>query len=99
MSRHTIQNEFCACAAGLLLSLAIVAPVPVLGQSAPQPAGVTASSFQGSVVTGQVSPEPVGLSLDDAIQRQPALRKFLCQPVEEYTKRADTYSRLKTLLS
>jgi flagellum-specific ATP synthase len=38
-------------------------------------------------------------ALDDAIARQPALKKFLCQPVEEYTKRADTYLRLKTLLS
>jgi outer membrane protein TolC len=69
LSRHTIQIEFCAYAAGFLLSLVLAAPSVALGQSAPQPAGVTASSFQGSVVTGQVSPEPVGLSLDDAIQR------------------------------
>jgi outer membrane protein TolC len=36
---------------------------------APAPAGVTSSSFQGSVPAGEVSSQPLDLSLDDAIQR------------------------------
>ncbi len=69
MSRHTIQNDFCACTAGLFLSLAILVPGAAAGQSAPQPAGPSASSFQGSVATGEASPQPIGLSLDEAIRR------------------------------
>jgi flagellum-specific ATP synthase len=38
-------------------------------------------------------------ALDEAILRQPALRKFLCQTTEERTARADTYQQLKTLLA
>jgi flagellum-specific ATP synthase len=38
-------------------------------------------------------------ALDEAILRQPALRKFLCQSTEERTPRADTYQQLKTLLA
>lgn len=37
--------------------------------SGPVSVGPNASSFQGSVVKGQVSAQPLGLSLDDAIQR------------------------------
>lgn len=37
--------------------------------SGPVSVGPNAGSFQGSVVKGQVSPQPVNLSLDDAIQR------------------------------
>jgi outer membrane protein TolC len=99
LSRHTIQNEFCACAAGLFLSLAIAAPVAVLGQSAPQPAGVTASSFQGSVVTGQASPEPVGLSLDDAIQRGlKANLGIILSGTQSDAARAQRLSQLQELL-
>jgi len=35
----------------------------------PAPVGPTAGSFQGSIPRGQVSPQPVELSLDQAIQR------------------------------
>jgi flagellum-specific ATP synthase len=38
-------------------------------------------------------------ALDEAILRQPALRKFLCQSTEERTARADTYQQLKSLLA
>ncbi len=37
--------------------------------SAPAPAGVTSSSFHGSVPVGEVSSQPLDLTLDDAIQR------------------------------
>jgi outer membrane protein TolC len=40
-------------------------PSQALGQSS----GPTAQSYQGSVATGEVSPQPIDLSLDDAIQR------------------------------
>jgi len=38
-------------------------------------------------------------ALDEAILRQPALRKFLCQTTEEHSARADTYQQLKSLLA
>ena len=46
--------------------------VPLTGQSAPAaPTAAQAgpSSFQGSVAVGEVSAQPVDLTLDDAIQR------------------------------
>jgi flagellum-specific ATP synthase len=36
--------------------------------------------------------------LDEAIQCQPALRKFLCQSTAEHSARAETYRQLKALL-
>jgi len=51
------------------LSLAVAVPGIAAGQSLPQPAGPSASSFQGSLVTGEASSQPLDLSLDDAIQR------------------------------
>lgn len=42
--------------------------VPVMAQT-PAPVGPTPGSFQGSVPRGQASAAPIGLSLDDAIQR------------------------------
>ncbi|MDB6093979.1 MAG: flagellar protein export ATPase FliI [Verrucomicrobia bacterium] len=38
-------------------------------------------------------------ALDDAIQRQPALRNFLCQSIHEHTPRSQTYQNLKSILS
>jgi outer membrane protein TolC len=40
-------------------------PSQALGQSS----GPTAQSYQGSVATGEVSPQPIDLTLDDAMQR------------------------------
>ena len=37
--------------------------------TAPAPAGATSSSFQGSVPVGEVSPQTLDLTLDDAMQR------------------------------
>jgi outer membrane protein TolC len=48
--------------------MVLVCFVPVLAQT-PAPVGPTPGSFQGSIPKGQVSPQPVRLSLDDAIQR------------------------------
>jgi outer membrane protein TolC len=97
--RYTIQNEFCARAAGFLLSLAIMVPTVATGQSAPQPAGPTVSSFQGSIVTGEVSPQPIGLSLDDAIQRGlKANLGIILTGTQADAARAQRLSQLQSLL-
>jgi len=97
--RQTIQNEFCACAAGFLLSLAITIPTAAAGQSVPQPAGPTASSFQGSVVTVEVSPQPIGLSLDDAVQRGlKANLGIILTGTQADAARAQRLSQLQSLL-
>lgn len=61
-------------ALGLMLALGMGAAAQEAGaQTAPGPAPVaaqaSASSFQGSVAVGEVSPQAVDLTLDDAIQR------------------------------
>jgi outer membrane protein TolC len=55
--KSTIRN--CACA--LLAGFAVLAPGGLAAQSS--------NPFQGSVATGEVSAQPVGLSLDEAIQK------------------------------
>jgi outer membrane protein TolC len=69
------------------------------GQSAPQPAGPTASSFQGSVVTGEASPQPIGISLDDAIQRGlKANLGIILTGTQADAARAQRLSQLQSLL-
>jgi outer membrane protein TolC len=46
--------------------LVCLAPAPA---QTPAPVGPTAGSFQGSIPRGQVSPQPVDLTLDQAIER------------------------------
>jgi outer membrane protein TolC len=71
-----ITNRRCACA--LLLGFAVLGPILAPGELAAQipsgllqsqPAGQSASPFQGSVATGEVSAQAIDLSLDEAIQR------------------------------
>jgi outer membrane protein TolC len=64
------------CTLGLLilsLGLFVGQLTPKLGAqaapSAPAPAPLNSSSYQGSVTTGEVSSQPLDLKLDDAIQR------------------------------
>lgn len=57
--KSTIRPYTCTCA--LLAGLAVLAPGGVIAQNA--------NPYQGSVATGEVSAQPVSLSLDDAIQR------------------------------
>ena len=65
--------ERCAC--GLLVCLAGLVPAGLGAQALPSPgasqssAGPTATSFQGSLVTGEASGQAIDLSLDEAIQR------------------------------
>jgi outer membrane protein TolC len=67
------SGKLCACtflAAGLAIAghdrgYAQALPSQALGQSS----GPTAQSYQGSIATGEVSPQPIDLTLDDAILR------------------------------
>src|ERR1700761_779828 len=66
------SESLCTCAVlalavalGLQYGHAQAVPSQALGQSS----GPTAQSYQGSVATGDVSSQPIDLSLDDAIQR------------------------------
>jgi len=57
-----------------LLTLGLAVPACTGAQAVPtqalsQSSGLNASSFQGSVAAGDVSSQPIDLSLDDAIQR------------------------------
>jgi outer membrane protein TolC len=65
LSNHSIV-KIVFCAAGLFLGF--VGTSALAGQT-PASVGPTAGSYQGSVATGQVSQQPIDLSLDDAIRR------------------------------
>jgi outer membrane protein TolC len=74
-------------------------PVAAAGQSAPQPAGPTAASFQGSVVTGEASSQPIGLSLDEAIQSGlKANLGIILTGTQADAARAQRLSQLQSLL-
>ena len=79
-SESSENSGNCSCTHRVLVGLAIVtvglitanSPTRVAAQtvpSAPTAAQAGPSSFQGSVQAGEVSPQPVDLTLDDAIQR------------------------------
>jgi outer membrane protein TolC len=94
-----VKNEICACATGFLLSFALAAPAAAIGQAPPQAPAATANSFQGSVVKGEVSSQPVSLSLDEAIQR--GLNNnlgIILSGTETATARAQRLSQLQSLL-
>jgi outer membrane protein TolC len=55
------------CARALAISLAALLPCGLAAQAPAPPQ--SASPFQGSVVRGEVSTQPISLALDDAIQR------------------------------
>ena len=67
-SKSSLRNTVFLCACEGLLGLAVLAAGAQTPQ-APNQTAPTAASFQGSVPTGEVSAQPIGLSLDDAIQR------------------------------
>jgi hypothetical protein len=60
-SNSQMNKHFQALAVAASLSFAIAAPAMLRAQAA--------SAFQGSVTRGAASAQPLGLSLDDAIQR------------------------------
>jgi len=60
-SKYSSNNPKCACFCALLMALAALTSAGLAAQSS--------SPFQGSVTTGEVSGQPLSLSLDDAMQR------------------------------
>src|ERR1700757_689690 len=87
----------------LLLGLLVGQMTPTRGPqtapSAPAPAGLNSSSYQGSVPTGEGSAQPLDLTLDDAIQR--GLRYNLCailSTTQPAGVRGQRLSQLQTLL-
>ena len=60
-SKIASKSTNCSCVCALLAGLAVLAPAGLGAQNA--------NPFQGSVATGEVSAQAVGLSLDEAIQR------------------------------
>ncbi len=59
----------CAFLLGIMALLVGLMPESTSAQTIPTAAGPSASSFQGSVATGEVSQQPINLTLDEAIQR------------------------------
>lgn len=99
LSKCNIKNEICVCAAGLLISFAMAATVPTAGQAPPQAPPLNAGSFQGSIVKGEASPQPIGLSLDDAVQRGLNTNLgIILSGTETATARAQRLSQLQSLL-
>ncbi len=96
--------KFCCACALLAVGLALQAPSLLTAQALPsqvqtQSAGPTAQSFQGSVATGEVSAQPLDLSLDDAMQR--GLRNNLgviLSGTQTATARGERMSELQALL-
>jgi outer membrane protein TolC len=87
----------------LALSLALLAPClaaqPAAVQAPGQTSAPTASSFQGSVATGEISAQAIDLSLDDAMQR--GLRNNLgviLSGTQTATARGQRLSQLQALL-
>ena len=79
-SESSENNGDCCCVRNLWLGLAVLSVGLIPGFSgkrlaaqtaptAPTADQATPSSFQGSVAVGEASPQPVDLTLDDAIQR------------------------------
>lgn len=76
-SKHTRSRSIRPCASGLLLALGALVSCLVSGElaaqslpgAAPTAAPPSAQSYQGSVATGEVSAQPIDLTLDDAMQR------------------------------
>jgi outer membrane protein TolC len=84
---------------GLLVGLAFASALRAGAQSAPQAPAPTADSFQGSIVIGQASPQPIALSLDDAIQRGLKTNLgIILNGTQTDTARAERLSQLQSLL-
>jgi len=92
------------CATGLVVGLGLLGSTGLAAQTAvipppPAPSAPSATSFQGSVAKGEASPQPIDLSLDDAIERglQANLGVILSNTQTEGA-RAQRLSQLQSLL-
>ncbi len=92
------KNEIRASAVCLFVAFVLAAPHSP-AQAPPQAAAPTAGSFQGSVVKGEVSPQVLPLSLDDAIARGLNTNLgIILSGTEAATARAERLSQLQSLL-
>ncbi|HUA99583.1 MAG TPA: TolC family protein [Terracidiphilus sp.] len=98
------KNTVFPCALALVLAVAVWGAGGAAAQTLPSsaaagPSAVPQSSYQGSVATGPVSPQPIGLSLDDAIARglQTNLGIIL-SGTETAQEKAERLSQLQNLL-
>jgi outer membrane protein TolC len=93
------------CARMLVFGLAVLAPCACIAQTlpgssaVPSTTGPTASSYQGSVTTGEATGQVMDLSLDDAIQR--GLRAnlgIILSGTQTASERGQRLSALQSLL-
>jgi outer membrane protein TolC len=92
------KNEIRASAVCLLFALVLAAP-DARPQAPPQAAAPNAGSFQGSVVKGEVSPQVLALTLEDAIARGLNTNLgIILNGAEAATARAQRLSQLQSLL-
>jgi outer membrane protein TolC len=95
--KNTIS--LCACVALLGIALAGAGEATAQTPQAPNQTTPSASSFQGSVTTDEVSAQPLDLSLDDAIQR--GLRTnlgIILSGTQTESARGQRLSQLQSLL-
>ncbi|MGA3009653.1 MAG: TolC family protein [Terracidiphilus sp.] len=95
-NNSSIRPTACALALGLM----VLAPMGLAAQAPPtasmQP---TAQSFQGSVTKGEVSAQPIDLTLDDAIQRAlTANLGVILSSAQTAAARGERLSQLQALL-
>jgi outer membrane protein TolC len=108
LSKHTHKNEifarlfvhFSGSALGLIAGFVLaLASLPAAAQTPPQAAPPNAGSFQGSVVKGEALPQPIALTLDDAITRGLSTNLgIILTGAEASTARAQRLSELQNLL-
>jgi outer membrane protein TolC len=87
------------CARALALVLSALLPCGLAAQTAAPAPVQTVSPFQGSVAQGEVSAQPVSLTLDDAIQRGlKANLGIILSGTQTAAARGERLSRLQALL-
>ena len=95
-NNSSIRFRACALALGLMALAGLVLAAQTAPSVSMQP---TAQSFQGSVAKGEVSAQPIDLTLDDAVQR--ALKNNLgviLSSAQTAAARGQRLSQLQTLL-
>jgi len=103
-SKHLKGGPVFSCAFAALVLLALSQSVRLAAQTLPGAASApstapTATNFKGSVASGAVSPQAIGLSLGDAIQRGlQANLGIILSGTETAAARAQRLSQLQSLL-
>jgi outer membrane protein TolC len=97
------MRTVCSNVSGFLLGLAFIAAGRLAAQSIgiqpAQASGPTAASFQGSVTSGEATSQPIGLSLDEAIQRGlKANLGIILSGTQTASARGQLLSQLQSLL-